>query len=89
MQLYHICHHLPWELENQIWELCDVRGAPEPVPRSRTRPDSETIGEKEMSLGNVLKSPSLGVSIHEVPLNWMVYNGKSHLEVDDLGVPPF
>ena len=25
----------------------------------------------------------------EDPHSWMVYDGESHLEMDDLGVPPF
>ena len=31
----------------------------------------------------------MGVSWHRGTPKWMVYNGKSHLEVDDLGVPLF
>ena len=31
----------------------------------------------------------MGVSINGGPPKWMVYNGQSHLEIDDLGVPLF
>ena len=58
--------------------------APGPVHRSETRVAVRGAGFRRVD-GELLNGEkSMGV-----PKKWMVYKGKSHLELDDLGVPLF
>ena len=55
-----------------------------------------SVGKKKRNHHEVVKTLSklcggtdLGVSVGRGTPKWMVYEGESHLEMDDLGVAPF
>ena len=50
------------------------------------------LGDSTGQRGKLMSGNDLGVFIRGTPIaiaGWFIYKGQFHLEIDDLGVPPF